>query len=74
MINIKNFHPKLLKLNKKTSTDIDIYYIGYVTKKDQYKINIVNPLYVLAHRVDGFIEEKEVLNGIKDCIEKINDG
>ena len=33
LINIKDFDPKLLKLHKKTSMDIDIYYIGYVTKK-----------------------------------------
>ena len=59
MINIKDFNPKLLKFNKKTSMDTDIYYIGYVTKKDEYKINSVNPLYLLVHRMDGFIEEKE---------------
>ena len=33
MINIKNFDSKLLKLDKKTSKDITIYYLGYVTKK-----------------------------------------
>ena len=59
LINIIDFDPKLLKLDKKTSLDIDIYYIGYVTKKDEYKINSVNPLYLLVHRIDGFIEEKE---------------
>ena len=59
MINIKNFDPNLLKLEKKTSTDTAICYIGYVTKKDEYKINSVNPLYFLVHKIDGFIEEKE---------------
>ena len=59
LINIKDFDPKLLKLDKATSMDIDIYYIGYVTKKDEYKIKSVNPLYLLVHRIDGFIEEKE---------------
>ena len=95
LIKIKDFDPKLLKLDEKTSMDIDIYYIGYVTKKDEYKINSVNPLHLLVHRIDGFVEEKEgdkyfnitstdrnsqvlkkyseVWNGIKDCIEKIND-
>ena len=57
-INVKNFHPNLLKLDKKTSKDIAIYYIGYVTKKDEYKINSINPLYLLFHRMDGFIEKK----------------
>ena len=33
MINIKHFDPNLLKLDKKTSKHISIYYIGYVTKK-----------------------------------------
>ena len=59
MINIKNFDPNLLKLDKKTSKHIAIYYIGYVTKKDEYKINSVNPPYLLVHKIDGFIEEKE---------------
>ena len=38
---------------------LGIYYIGYVTKKTVYKINSVNPLYLLINRIDGFIEEKE---------------
>ena len=59
LIHIKDFDPNLLKLDKKTSMDIDIYYIGYVTKKDEFKINSVNPLYLLDHKIDGFIEEKE---------------
>ena len=58
MINIKDFDPKLLKLNKKSYKNTDIYYIGYITKNDEYKINSVNPLYLLGHRIDRFIEEK----------------
>ena len=44
MINIKNFHANLLKIDKKSYKDIDIYYIGYITVKDSdyVKINIVN--------------------------------
>ena len=38
---------------------ISIYYIGYITKKEKYKINSVNPLYLLVYEIDGFIEEKE---------------
>ena len=49
----------MLKLDKKPSKGIAIYYIGYVTKNEEYKINTVNPLYLLVHRIDGFIEEKE---------------
>ena len=42
LINIKDFDPQLLKLDKKSYKNIDIYYIGYITKKDEYKINSVN--------------------------------
>ena len=74
---------------------LNIYYIGYVTKKPEWNVNSVNPLYLMINRIDGFIEEKEgdkylnialtdrnsevlrkyteVWNGIKDCIEKVND-
>ena len=58
LINIKDFDPKLLKLDKMSYKNIDNYYIGYITKKDEYKINSVNPLYLLVHRIDGFIEGK----------------
>ena len=47
LINIKDFDLKLLKLDKKSYKNIDIYYIGYITKKDEYRINSVNPLYLL---------------------------
>ena len=33
MINIKDFDLSLLKLDKKSSKIIAIYYIGYITKK-----------------------------------------
>ena len=59
LINLKDFDPNLLKLDKKSSMDISIYYIGYVTKKPEYNINSVNPLYLLISELDGFIEEKE---------------
>ena len=58
LINIKDFDPKLLKLDKKSYRNIDIYYIGYITKIYEYKINSVNPLYLLVHRIDSFTEEK----------------
>ena len=44
---------------------IDIYYIGYITKKkigDCENIYSVNPLYLIIGKVDGNIEEK---NGSK---------
>ena len=32
LINIKNFDPKLFKLDKTSFSDISMYFIGYVTK------------------------------------------
>ena len=49
----------MLKVDKKSFKNIAIYYIGYITKKDEYKINSVNPLHLLVHETDGFIEEIE---------------
>ena len=64
MINIKDFDPNLLKIDKKSYKNIDIYYIGYITVKDYdyVKINSVNPLYLIISKVDGYIKEK---NGSK---------
>ena len=64
MINIKNFDPSSLKIDKKSYKSIDIYYIGYITVKDSdhVKINSVNSLYLIINEVDGCIEE---INGNK---------
>ena len=59
LINIKDFHARLLKLNKKTSMSLGIYYIGYVTKNPEYEVDSVNPLYLVINRIAGFIEGKE---------------
>ena len=64
MINIEDFDSNLLKTDKKSHKSIDIYYIGYMTKKDfdYVKINSVNPLYLIIDKVDGYIEEKMEIN------------
>ena len=74
MINIKNFHSNLLKIDKKSHKDFDIYYIGYITVKktgDFENIHSVNPLYLLIHSATGYFKEN---NGEKylilDPIEK----
>ena len=36
-----------------------MYCIDYVTKKPEYNIDSVNPLYLFISELDGFIEEKE---------------
>ena len=38
MIDIKNFDSNLLKIDKKSYKNIDIYYIGHVTMKDSVKM------------------------------------
>ena len=55
MINITNFDPNLLKIDKNSYKNIDIYYIGYITMKDSdyVKINSVNPLYLIINEVHG---------------------
>ena len=57
MINIEKFDPNLLKIDKKSYKDIDIYYTGYITIKnidDCQNIYNVNPLYLItvSHKID----------------------
>ena len=62
LINLKNFDPSLLKLDKKSSMDISIYYIEYITTKsisDYENITSVNPLYLIIGDVDRYIEEND---------------
>ena len=58
LTNIRDFDVRLLKLDKKASMDLGIYYIGYVTKKPEWNVNSVNPLYLIINRIDGFIKKE----------------
>ena len=61
MIDIRNFHSNLLKIDKKPYKDVDIYYIGYITIKsfgDCKNIHSVNPLYLLINSATGCFNEK----------------
>ena len=60
MINIGDFDSNLLKIDKKSYKNIDIYYIRYITMTDfdYVKINSVNSLYLIVGEGDGYIEEK----------------
>ena len=63
MINIKNFDPILLKIDRKSYKDISIYNIGYITIKkidDCENVYSVNPLYLPINQASGYIEEKGV--------------
>ena len=77
-ININDFNPMLLKLDEKDSLlNIDIYYIGYVTKKDLYNINSVNPLYLVIPSVESYIEKinnSDNRNFIISSIDNNDDG
>ena len=62
MIDIRNFHSNLLKIDKKSHKDTDIYYIGYITIKkfsDCENIHSVNPLDLIIHSATGHLKEKK---------------
>ena len=67
MIAIRNFHSRnfysnLLKIDKKSHADINIYYIGYITIKkfsDCENIQGVNPLSLIIHSATGHSKEKK---------------
>ena len=70
IINIEEFNSSLLKIDKKSYKDIDIYYIGYITIKkigDCGNIYNVKPLYLIIGKVDGDIKRSstEENNGNK---------
>ena len=57
LINIKNVNINNLKLDKKGALGNDVYYIGYITKRPQWDVNSVNPLYLIINRIKGHFEE-----------------
>ena len=64
IIFIEDFDPQLLKLVRRESrVNIDIYYIGYITRKTEYDIRCVNPLYLMIRSLVGYIKK---INGSDD--------
>ena len=60
IIDIETFDSNMLKLDKKSYKNLDIYNIGYVTVKrigSGYDVNSVNPLYLHIDNASGYIEE-----------------
>ena len=54
-INLKDFNTRLLKVDKKTYKEVDVYYIGYVTVNkiaNCNNISNVNPLYLIIDNFD----------------------
>ena len=65
IINLKNFDPRSLKIEKKSFRGFDIYYIGYITKKkidDCENVYSANPLFLRIDHANGYIEEKMEIN------------
>ena len=61
IIDLKDFDAKLLKIDKKSYKNVDIYYIGYITIKkidDYQSIYSANPLFLRIGHASGYIEEK----------------
>ena len=84
-ININDLDPFLLDIKKKSSKDIDIYYINYI----QENLNSSNPLRIKINSATGYFKEKNdekylildstkeyerVWSGIRSEIERINGG
>ena len=72
IIDLKNFDARLLKIDKKTYKNIDIYYIGYITIKkidDCESIYSVNSLYLCINHAslifDSVDENKKVLKNMQ---------
>ena len=60
IIDIETFDSNMLKLDKKSYKDLDIYNIGYVTVEkigQGYDINSVNSLYLRIGNANGYIEK-----------------
>ena len=61
IIDTRNFNSNLLKIDKKSHEDFDIYYIGYITIKkfnDSKNIHSVNPLYLIIYSATYHFKEK----------------
>ena len=76
LINISDFKPGYLKIDKKTWKGIDIYYIGYVDKNkpEEWKVNRVNPLHLIINKLFCLVGEKNDVKYLKtDKLKKFSD-
>ena len=88
MINLKNFEPNLLKIDRKSYKNIGIYNIGYITIKKKMIVKIFTAyifcicwLIMEADISKKKLENKELLkkynnvwNGIKNKIKAVSSG
>ena len=84
IINLDNFDARLIKIDKKSYKDINIYNIRYATKKrigDCMNVNSVSPLHLGINHMNEYIEEKgmdkylvfDSTDESKELIKKYND-
>ena len=59
MVNIEDFHSNLLKIDKKSHKDINIYYTLFLKNLVIMKIFSVNPLYLIINSPTGYFKEKK---------------
>ena len=66
IIDIRKFESNLLKIDKKSHRDFDIYYIGHLTIKkfsdcngdcSYENIRSVNPLCLIIHSATGYLKK-----------------
>ena len=59
IINIENFDPNNIKIDRMSYKNILTYYIGYVTIKDlkYVKITSLSPLYLIVSKVNEYFQE-----------------
>ena len=61
MINLKNFQPKLLKIDRKSYKNVGTYNTGHIAIKkigNYESIYSANPLYLNINYASGYIEEQ----------------
>ena len=68
IINVKDFDPNNIKIDKKSRKNIFIYYTGYVTIKKDLKIYSVNSVYLSFNKVNGYLNKE--INGNKYLLMK----
>ena len=61
IINIKNFDPNRVKIDKKSYESTIIDYVGYITTKNlrYVKINNVNPLHLIIYIVESYKKRRK---------------
>ena len=57
IINIKDFNPNNIEIDKKSYKNFLIYYIGFATIKKDLKIYSVNALYLIFGKVNRYFGE-----------------